>query len=230
MDPKTYYVIGDVHGYYDKLMRLVAKLPKNAALAFVGDLIDRGPDSAKVVAFVREGGHICVRGNHEEFMISQRPLPGQSWEKDDAYFLWMENGGDATLASYGLHDYAALRRQGDSPLLKPFYRDIEWLEALPYYVELPGCRVNGRRVVVSHASVSQIWEERLRDEKAFNARVVVNRDNPVPVKGIFNVFGHTPFRNPKLYEHAARIDTGPYLYGTLSALEVPSLIVVDSES
>jgi serine/threonine protein phosphatase 1 len=64
----------------------------------------------------------------------------------------------------------------------------------------------------------------------FNAHVVINRDPPEPVEGIFNVFGHSPFRTPKLFEHAARIDTGPYLYGTLSALEVPSLKVVNSET
>ena len=230
MDAKRYYIIGDVHGYYDKLMRLAGKLPENANLVFVGDLIDRGPDSSKVTAFVRENGHLCVRGNHEAFMIAQRPVPGRAWEKDYAYYLWMENGGDATLASYGLHDYAALRREGNSPLLEPFFRDIAWMESLPYYVELEGCEVNGRKVVVSHSGVSQIWDGRRTDEKRFNALVTVNRDRPVPVEGIFNVFGHTPFRTPKLYDYAARIDTGPYLYGTLTALEVPSLRIINSEA
>jgi len=229
MDNRTYCIIGDVHGYYDKLLRLAAKLPGEARLVFVGDLIDRGPDSAKVIAFVRDGGHLCVRGNHEAFMIAQRPVDGRPWEADDAYRLWMDNGGDATLASYGLHDYAALRRGGKTPRLGPFYRDIAWLETLPCYLELD-CRVNGRKVVVSHASVSQIWEKRQSDADFFNRRVNVNRDLPEPVEGIFNVFGHTPFPAPKLYAHAARIDTGPYLYGTLSALEVPSLKVMDSES
>ncbi|WP_345969481.1 metallophosphoesterase [Sulfurimonas sp. HSL1-6] len=218
-----YCIIGDVHGYYDKLMRLIAQLPKEAQLVFVGDLIDRGPDSAKVIAFVREGGHLCVRGNHETFMLSQRPENGRRWEADDAYLLWMQNGGDATLASYGLHNYPSLRQEGSSPLLAPFFRDIAWLKTLPYYLELEGCSVAGRRVVVSHASVSRIWPKRLSDREAFNRDVLINRDPPAPLPGIYNVFGHTPFRTPKLYDYAARIDTGPYLYGTLSALEVPSL-------
>jgi len=229
MNAKTCYIIGDVHGYYEKLMRLVRKLPKDAALVFVGDLIDRGADSAKVIAFIRENGHLCVRGNHEAFMITQRYTPGQPWTADDAYALWMENGGAATLESYGLHDYTALRQEGRSPLLQPFYRDIEWLRTLPYYLELEGCEVNGRKVVVSHASVSRIWELRKTDVKRFNALVVSNRDIPTPVEGVYNVFGHTPLREAKLYDYAARIDTGPYLYGTLSALEVPSLRVISSE-
>ena len=41
-----YYAIGDVHGEYETMIRLVEKLPKDAKLFFVGDLIDRGPDSS----------------------------------------------------------------------------------------------------------------------------------------------------------------------------------------
>lgn len=56
-------VIGDVHGEYDMLMRLMDTLPhKN--IIFVGDLIDRGPDSSKVVSFVKDNGYKCVVGNH----------------------------------------------------------------------------------------------------------------------------------------------------------------------
>ncbi|AKF25467.1 hypothetical protein YH65_08835 [Sulfurovum lithotrophicum] len=54
------YIIGDVHGHYDTLCTLVDRLPKNARLVFVGDLIDRGPKSRDVVRFVHEGGHTPV--------------------------------------------------------------------------------------------------------------------------------------------------------------------------
>ena len=63
-----HYVIGDVHGEYDALIKLVSKLPKDAKLIFVGDLVDRGSRSAEVVKFVRDGGHLCVMGNHEYMM------------------------------------------------------------------------------------------------------------------------------------------------------------------
>ena len=43
------YIIGDVHGCYNTLMALIAKLPKNAKLCFVGDFIGRGPNSKDVV-------------------------------------------------------------------------------------------------------------------------------------------------------------------------------------
>lgn len=228
MNTSNYCIIGDVHGYYGKLMRLIKKLPADAGLVFVGDLIDRGPDSSRVIDFVRSNGHRCVLGNHELLMIAQKPLPGIPWQKDDAYCLWMENGGAATLKSYGLGKYEMLRREGDSPLLAPFFRDVAWLETLPYYIELEGCRVNGRTVLVSHSSISKIWRKRETDPAAFNRDVVINRDLPEDVEGVYNVFGHSPFRSVKCYDYAARIDTGPYLYGKLSALELPSLKVYDS--
>ena len=62
------YVIGDVHGHYKTLLALTEKLPQNAKLIFVGDLIDRGPQSMEVVKFVRESGYLCVMGNHEHIM------------------------------------------------------------------------------------------------------------------------------------------------------------------
>ncbi len=63
------WVIGDVHGEYNKLLRLIQKLPANAQVCFVGDLIDRGRDSAKVVKYVIDNQHKCTLGNHEIMMI-----------------------------------------------------------------------------------------------------------------------------------------------------------------
>ena len=55
---KRTYVIGDVHGEYKTLLALIAKLPKNAQLIFVGDLIDRGEYSADIIHFVRKNNHL----------------------------------------------------------------------------------------------------------------------------------------------------------------------------
>ncbi len=99
------YVIGDVHGHYDTLMQLVAKLPCDAKLVFVGDIIDRGKKSAEVVRFVREGGHLCVMGNHEELMIKDAPYVLNAYDKDrtlDLYSTWFSNGGTWTLTSYNI--------------------------------------------------------------------------------------------------------------------------------
>ena len=65
---KATYVIGDVHGCYNTLIKLVKKLPKNADLIFVGDLVDKGPNSKKVIDFVIENNYRCIKGNHEKYM------------------------------------------------------------------------------------------------------------------------------------------------------------------
>jgi diadenosine tetraphosphatase ApaH/serine/threonine PP2A family protein phosphatase len=66
--------IGDVHGCLDELDALLKKLALRPAdrLVFVGDLVAKGPDSAGVVARVRELGAACVRGNHDEAVLRVR--------------------------------------------------------------------------------------------------------------------------------------------------------------
>lgn len=66
--------IGDVHGCLDELEALLKKLQPRPTdrLVFVGDLVAKGPDSAGVVARVRELGAACVRGNHDEAVLRVR--------------------------------------------------------------------------------------------------------------------------------------------------------------
>ena len=84
-------IIGDVHGEYDVLNRLLDVLgydahgrsPDGRRLVFLGDLIDRGPDSPAVVdqvmRMVHEGRAQCLLGNHELNILLARPLPGNGW-------------------------------------------------------------------------------------------------------------------------------------------------------
>ena len=60
--------VGDVHGHYAGLMSLFEAVAPDSAdqVYFVGDLIDRGPQSSQVVDYVRQQGHRCVLGNHEQ--------------------------------------------------------------------------------------------------------------------------------------------------------------------
>jgi hypothetical protein len=65
-----YVAIGDVHGCLEELKRLIALLPLDAVLVFVGDLLDKGPDSVGVVKYLRELSLtrpvILIEGNHCE--------------------------------------------------------------------------------------------------------------------------------------------------------------------
>lgn len=103
------HAIGDVHGCLDLLTRLLAAVEADAAavdhdehhIVLLGDLIDRGPDSRGVIDLcaTRDWGRATphfLAGNHEELMLSV--LDG----KFNRVRFWTENGGDATLASYGV--------------------------------------------------------------------------------------------------------------------------------
>lgn len=65
-------VIGDVHGHYDALSGLFEKIApdKNDEVYFLGDLIDRGPQSSQVVEFVMNNNYNCIQGNHEIMLIN----------------------------------------------------------------------------------------------------------------------------------------------------------------
>ena len=100
------FVVGDIHGYSQKLRSLIAELKRRAkpgdALVFVGDYVDRGPESRLVVDQVLEltrggwnGPVTCLKGNHEEMLLdflAKRPRyePG----------IWLQNGGRETIFSY----------------------------------------------------------------------------------------------------------------------------------
>jgi len=105
---KTTYIIGDVHGEYNTLLKLIEKLPKDAEIIFVGDLIDRGAKSRQVIELIRKNNYRCVLGNHEEFMIDYGASFTKSYPKStNASYMhtWYNNGGDATLYSYDLIQY-----------------------------------------------------------------------------------------------------------------------------
>lgn len=102
------HVIGDVHGQYTKLANLLDKLdpgPKDC-IAFVGDLVDHGPQSADVVdrvATLSAYKNVCVvMGDHESMMLDSIKL-GEPTEQ------WLASGGQATINSYG--DFWSIPRE-----------------------------------------------------------------------------------------------------------------------
>jgi len=233
------YVIGDVHGHYDTLMQLVAKLPSDAKLIFVGDLIDRGPKSAEVVRFVREGGHGCVMGNHEEMMIKDVPCVINSYKKEkklDLHSIYFSHGGTQTLLSYGiiqLIEGKPHKVEAYEEALGQMESDIEWMAALPLYLELDIKHPSNKPVIVTHSCVGNIWH--LHDDpenlQTFKEYALWNRKYPPEETPIFNIYGHTPMGfGVEIKESFVNVDTGCYVnkygYGVLSAYCVESGKVV----
>lgn len=123
-------IVGDIHGEYDALISLMDKLgydengfhPQSRKLVFVGDLVDRGPDSIAVILFVKKlcelGNAKAVLGNHELSVLLQKPKDGSNW------FFDRNNSGDDSYEPY--------RRATDSER-----REIHhFLNTLPVGIEL----------------------------------------------------------------------------------------------
>lgn len=108
---KRLYAVGDIHGRLDLLDELLDQIERDirnrpvkvAALVFLGDLIDRGPESAAVIERLRTlrdfpAKLLFLQGNHEEVML--RVLEGEAGLAYD----WLSFGGDACVQSYGVSD------------------------------------------------------------------------------------------------------------------------------
>jgi serine/threonine protein phosphatase 1 len=97
--------IGDVHGYRLKLEALMEKVRPTAEdqVVFLGDLIDRGPDSRGVIDFVldfcrQHPQTVVLRGNHEDLLL-------RCLDEPTKLALYLRNGGSATIQSYGGSSY-----------------------------------------------------------------------------------------------------------------------------
>lgn len=184
-----YFVIGDIHGCYDKLVKVLKSWDKDKEqLIFLGDLIDRGKDSLKVVQLamqlVRESNAIVLRGNHEELLINWLLYP------DTESDVYLGQGGDKTVISfvgeekYKEHSSAYLSRY----LMKNFLEEVNFLKHLPFYY------YNDKYIFV-HAGIDVDklnWKN--TSEKDFcwiRERFLFGKNET----GYTVVFGHTPTRH-----------------------------------
>lgn len=114
------FVIGDVHGHFDALLHLFEAIAPTSqdGVYFVGDLIDRGPDSAKVVDFVIRNNYHSLLGNHEQMMLD---AIGGGNISPQLLQAWLYSGGQPTLASY---DHQIPQEH------------VNWMQRLPLYLDL----------------------------------------------------------------------------------------------
>jgi len=207
------FAIGDIHGCFDKLQKLVQKLPVDQqldTLVFIGDYIDRGSSSKEVVDYVIElkgkfNNVICLTGNHEQMFLNY--LAGT----DEAMYLY--NGGDKTLLSYGMLPYAPpLERKAAIPLshllffksLLPYYETEEYI--FVHAGLMPGLSL--RRQTIH--DVLWVRQEFIHSDYDFGKKVI---------------FGHTPFRSPLIETNKIGIDTGAFSGGNLTCVELPDVII-----
>jgi len=112
LDDDRHLIVGDIHGRYEIFQRLLEKAnydPTKDVVYTVGDMIDRGPDSYKVLDFFQGGRRYAIKGNHELMALD-----------NDWWDTWVANGGTQCLDDlerYGL-DYNWLRDR---------IRDLPWV-------------------------------------------------------------------------------------------------------
>lgn len=107
---KNIYVVGDIHGNYDCLdliLNRILPLRQQDELIFLGDYIDRGPDSAKVInklSYLNDkyDNVTCLQGNHEWLMKASIGLLHSKTHplQLTPHQIWLSNGGRTTLISY----------------------------------------------------------------------------------------------------------------------------------
>ena len=206
------FVVGDIHGMFSLLEKQLKKLkfdPERDVLISVGDLVDRGPESHRVLEFVDQPWFFFVKGNHEQLVINN--CYGRRTRED--YAVHARNGGKWFDALSPDEQINIANRLDNSPVI---------LEAL-----LP----SGRRIGVVHADLpTNDWDDiekidpnQYRDWLAYCLWERTRARNP-NLDGIRNIdhvyFGHTIFRSVFRVGNCSWIDTGAYSSGILSIIEV----------
>ena len=130
-----YYVIGDVHGKAGMLEDLLKTWDGKTQLLFLGDLIDRGEDSRRVLEMVKDlvdnKGAICLSGNHEYMFLTWLDNPEESYDH------YRRNGGDTTINSIlGRPLDAPVDGVADAKRVETEAADlVEFIRQMPFVIE-----------------------------------------------------------------------------------------------
>lgn len=211
------YAVGDIHGRADLLRRLLGDIADDArgrpavrrVLVFLGDYVDRGAQSRQAIDILL--GEVppgfearFLKGNHEQLMLGAL---------DDAAAMphWLMNGGDATLASYGIEDAT----QGSEQLRARFAAALPaahqaFLGALELYVAF------GDYLFVHAGLRPGVPLERQNAHDLLWIREdFLNADADF---GVVVVHGHTPLERPVVRANRIGIDTLAWASGRLTAV------------
>jgi len=207
---EKHYVIGDIHGEYQTLLALVAKLPKEAKLIFVGDYISRGKQSKEVMAFVKKHAFCAIKGNHEEYLLKFGSLFLEIVENpiENSSPVWVCMMLHSTLRSFGLLSQEGSQIIKNEKGLKALKEAMRWIESLPLYYEFGYMKGYSLPVVVTHAAVEKYWLFKDRDPEYFAFHAMNNRYDPSRMSPIFNIFGHVPRDEVFFGKNFISIDTG----------------------
>lgn len=210
------YAVGDIHGCLSALKELMAQLPLKDGdeVVFLGDYIDRGPDSKGVLDYLlanqKDGWHF-LRGNHEQMLLDWLGTPNPL-----AAANWLLNGGHQTLQSYVPKEKLdEVRGEGAHILLQSYipHTHVEFLNALPLTLDRP-------EAFFCHAGVNldRPLNAQEPDDLLWIRRKFIQDPRPTPK---LIVHGHTPIETVDLSRDRINLDTGCVYGNVLTALALP---------
>lgn len=218
-DGQRVYAIGDIHGRYDLLCRMIARIEADevgrpaaeTTVILLGDLVDRGPDSAGVIATAREWAKRrnvrILAGNHEEMFLG-------SFERDETLRHFIRHGGRETLLSYPIEPDVYSRATLEE--LRAIMReavpaeDIEFMKSMEDRIQI------GDYVFV-HAGVRPgvpLEEQKISDLRWIRGEFIEGPET----RNFAVVHGHTILETPHVSPLRISLDTGAYSSGLLSAI------------
>ncbi|MFD3873117.1 polynucleotide kinase-phosphatase [Streptomyces sp. NPDC058623] len=217
-------IIGDIHGCSSELETLLTKLgyrdgvhPEGRTAVFVGDLVDRGPDSPgvlrRVMGMVAAGHALCVPGNHENKL--GRYLKGSKVQQ-----------------THGLAETIEQLGRESEEFVKEVREFIAGL--VSHYV------LDGGRLVVCHAGLPEKYHGRtsgrVRSHALYGETTGETDEFGLPVRYPWAedyrgkavvVYGHTPVPNTSWINNTICLDTGAVFGGRMTALRWPERELVD---
>jgi serine/threonine protein phosphatase 1 len=216
------YALGDIHGRADLLKEMFTVIDADLARSpvdrpiqvFLGDYVDRGPESAGTLDLLIERSRryetTCLRGNHEAYMLEVLRDPAKLTE-------WRKFGGLPTLMSYGIQPSLNPDAAEQVVLIETLAKQmpdahLRFLEnLLPSYVcgdfFFVHAGVRPGVPLKEQTETDMLW---IRDE-------FLGSDENF---GKFIVHGHTPVREPDIRDNRINIDTGAYATGNLTLLTI----------
>ncbi len=201
---RNIFAIGDIHGCYDRLLILIDKIDidfKQDTLVFLGDYIDRGPDSFEVIEYLIDlkenyPNIIFLKGNHEELLEKYISGPDR--------LTYLVNGGHTTVKSYMKHNSEIIP---ESHL--EFFKSLRlFYETEDYIFVHAGLRDKIPLYMQKSDDLLWIRGNFIQSDYYFGKRVI---------------FGHTPFPEPLVHQDKIGIDTGAVYGNKLTCVKLPEI-------
>ncbi len=203
--PSRTIAIGDIHGHAEALKSLIARVDPQPidTVVFLGDYVDRGPDSCGVIQQVIELSARCktitLMGNHEQMMLKACNDP-------DSIQAWLDMGGDLALDSYSTHFDISDVPQAHREFLDRLLRSHE--TATHFFIH---ANYAPNQEITQQDSVTALWRS-LEDlpRQHYSGRTAV--------------VGHTPQPQGQVLDlgYLLCLDTGCGFGGYLTAMDVES--------